>query len=229
MKTIKGLILGAIAGVVLWVGVKPAEETSLTIFDKTRRSVVMLLRGEGGGTGFVLKTPNGNMVIVTNRHICDGQETLIARSLALPRDVEVRVIEESKDHDLCVVEAPRSLKPLELGAEPSTGDKIFVSGHPRLLPLTISEGLIRGEKTIQLGTVRPRCNPDERSAGPWFIGEVCLKDYIVNEVTAKILPGNSGSPLLNSKGKVIGVMFAGSDVENAAVPYRELIKFLAVY
>jgi S1-C subfamily serine protease len=75
---------------------------------------------------------------------------------------------------------------------------------------------------------KPACEAGDTEMGDFFGLKLCATPYMAFEITATIHPGNSGSPLLNADGEVIGVIFAGSPFQSAAVPIEYLERFISV-
>lgn len=214
-------------------------------YDKSRavatsegKSIVRVLRPDkkSGGTGFVAESPtSGGRYVVTNNHVCgvavDGHVVLDSPEMA--RDMRARVIERNAAEDLCLIEAPAGLEPLKLANRPAgLLDRVYVAGHPRLMPLTVTTGLIRQMPKmweIGIGEVGPdeECEDGAKEVSFIFI-KVCFRSFYAYEMTAPILPGNSGSPVLNSDGEVVAVVFAGGDSVSLAIPAQALRNFLSV-
>lgn len=168
-------------------------------------SVVPLMGLFGGGTGFVVRAPSGKSYILTNAHVCQ-----VALMVEADRRFPMEIIEVDANSDLCLVEA-RGISPaLEVATEePDAHDNVHIIGYGMLLGNTLSEGHYVGR--IQ--------GPILRVESPAY-------------VTAVVLPGNSGSPVLNDEGKVVGVVYASSPaIANRAliVPIEDIKEFLKVY
>jgi putative serine protease PepD len=142
-----------------------------------RRSVVTLLAGDRQGTAFAY-VHRGELL--TNAHVVrgSGRVDVVLRS---GKRVSGRVTALDEQHDLATVEAPVSL-PVLLPARgrPAIGSKVVAIGSPLGLSGSVSEGVV--------SAVRRRHGA----------GRLIQTDLSVN-------PGNSGGPLLDSRGRVIGV------------------------
>ena len=106
-------------------------------------------------------------------------------------DINRKILFLSKSHDICFLE-PTGGPAFKLASSYHVGERITLIGHPRGIHQTISDGRIVGE-----GEYEYRWLPDA--------GKVrSLKS------TAISYPGNSGSPVINRYGNVVGILFAGS-------------------
>lgn len=162
---------------------------------KTFAPAVVVVRSPGGlGSGFLV---NNAGYLVTNFHVIQGQKHItVTRFKKTGKEFKrvthkkVRIVALDPFHDLAVlrVEEPLDgsfLPPaLSTGKEPAVGEKIFVIGNPLGLERTVTEGVIS-------------------HAGRNFGGKLYL------QVDASVNPGNSGGPLFNTRGQVIGVISMG--------------------
>jgi S1-C subfamily serine protease len=214
------------------------------IVHKVSKSIVKLLIKPGvygGGTGFVVESPSGTSLTITNAHVCragDGR-FLYAAIPGTNRYIGIRVIEISKDSDLCVLEPVPGLSALSLANSTYVGQEVAVVGHPKLQPLTLSRGDITNFETItlMLGAQMPPGVCDEAGGKEqvgYFMGmefKVCLRDYFAARTTAIAYGGNSGSPTVNFFGSVVGLLFAADSETNWGflIPLEEVKKFLSIY
>lgn len=188
----------------------------------------------GGGTAFLLNDTHesGLKLIVSNRHVCESAADIIAE-LTSGEDTDgaeffalrqgdalylTRRLAVSEETDLCVLEAPAEVSRYATGLttsenEPRPQEHVVVFGHPFLRPLTRNEGLA-------LNIFEDPMEPERliRGIPPMRIGRM---NFI-------ILPGNSGSPLLNDQGKVAGVIFAMETASKNGlyIPVNDLKRFL---
>lgn len=143
--------------------------------------------GPGGGSGFVLDETG---YIVTNQHVVDGAEAISVRFAGGTRET-AEIVGEDPSTDVAVirVDAPRSLlEPLTLGDSDAlgVGEPVVAIGNPLNVGISVTTGIVSG-----LG--RPITAPN---------------DYTIDnavQTDAAISSGNSGGPLLDLRGTVIGI------------------------
>jgi S1-C subfamily serine protease len=142
---------------------------------------------QGAGSGFVWDR-NGH--IVTNFHVAEaGQEMSVV--LADRSEWPARVVGVAPDKDLAVlkIDAPADkLPPLPVGGSSDllVGQRVYAVGNPFGLDNTLTVGVVSA-----LG--RELQSPSGRT----------IRDVI--QTDAAINPGNSGGPLIDSRGRLIGV------------------------
>jgi S1-C subfamily serine protease len=156
------------------------------------------------GTSFEL-----NQGTLTNRHVATGS-SLLQLSTGDGNDFGQKVESLSSSSDLAVLGGTNNGNgsPLTLAEEnPADGSAVWVTGYPQGNELSIDSGVVS----------------DYLAGAPY--GEPGQ----VMEISNSIQPGNSGSPLLNSSGQVVGIAFAISKLDGAglAIPVSALQSFLS--
>ena len=141
---------------------------------------------QGQGSGFIL---NKEGLILTNDHVIEKAEQ-VEVTLSDKRNFKATVVSLDKGHDLAMlkIDAP-NLVPATL-AETSTGlavgQRVYAIGNPFGLSGTMTRGIISAIRSVR--------SPANGSL---------IEDAI--QTDASVNPGNSGGPLLNSRGEVIGI------------------------
>ena len=192
------------------------------IRNKVGSKVVKIVNpNKGGGTGFHVKAKSGQTYILTNAHICEMSENGEPLQVTLEgskQPMDRKIIFVSKKHDMCLMEAIPGVEGLSLANNVDIGDKITVVGHPNLRPLILSEGeLIDKDSETQIVKyiieTEEQQNKCEGKIATFmgFFGPVtvCLQADQAYQVAAITYPGNSGSPVVNKFGNVIGLLYAG--------------------
>lgn len=176
----------------------------------TEKSIVKVtnVQGNSGGTGWVAQS-GGKNVIVTNDHVCGvefGGMVRITEDDGTPS--LKRILKRSFARDLCLVEGVDA-PALTVAKKPAKRfDKVKVLGHPGLRPTAPAEGVYTGPGVVQIGFgERPdgSCPPESETVQSLF-GKFCILSMELGYTTVPIMPGNSGSPITNIDGEVIGVI-----------------------
>src|SRR5436190_19694236 len=145
---------------------------------------------EGLGSGFIVDKSG---IVLTNNHVVAGADEVIVR-LADNRRFTARVLGSDPPTDVAVVrldKPPSDLPAVTLGDSDHVrvGDYVLAIGNPLGLGQTVTMGIVSAKNRVigeKLGDIDPR-----------------YEDFI--QTDAAINQGNSGGPLFNFRGEVIGV------------------------
>lgn len=150
------------------------------------------------GSGFV----TAEDYVITNAHVVAGTESVHLDTVEGLR--EAKVVYYNSDVDVAVLYSPNlGIAPLEWATEPAkTGDDAMVLGFPLSGPFEADMARVRDRITI---------------AGPdiYSTGRVERDAYTVR---GSIRQGNSGGPMVNDQGQVLGVVF-GASVDDSQTGY----------
>ncbi|MEM2419782.1 MAG: trypsin-like peptidase domain-containing protein [Candidatus Bathyarchaeia archaeon] len=180
--------------------------TAVQIYNITRNSVVMVVAGSKSGSGFVYKIEaKGKGYLVTNYHVVEGSENDVKVTFFIDgKPIQAVATVKGKDiySDLAVLvvdNLPKEAKPLLMGDSTKllVGEPVYAIGNPFGLEGSMTSGIVS-----QLGRVLRLSELGVPE--PW--GKYSIVDLI--QFDAAVNPGNSGGPLLNSLGEVVGVTFA---------------------
>jgi S1-C subfamily serine protease len=146
---------------------------------------------QGVGTGFVVDASGR---ILTSLHVVAGAERVGVR-YADGTEADAEIVGAQPENDLAVLQAslvPETVPPATLASSESLqlGDDVVAVGNPFGIGHSVSAGVISGLE-------RSHTTPD---------GDTILSDLI--QFDAAVNPGNSGGPLVNARGEVVGVVTA---------------------
>ncbi|MEQ9007467.1 MAG: trypsin-like peptidase domain-containing protein, partial [Ekhidna sp.] len=126
-----------------------------------------------------------NGLLVTSYHVISGSESEITLILSNGLEFEGKMVRKSKNADVALIQinAPEVTTPLKISQnQPKVGSEIYLIGTPSASDLgqTISKGIISGIRKSQTA------------------------NYV--QTDASINTGNSGGPMIDKNGNVIGVV-----------------------
>ncbi len=178
--------------------VEAQEDTVINAYNKVAPSVVFItstvltfdfrrhaVPQEGVGSGAVV-SPEG--YILTNNHVVEGAE-FITISMGNGEEIEAELIGTDPSHDLAVIKIPSGDLPVASMGDSEhleVGQTVVAIGNPFSLERTATMGVISAlERTL------------EADDGGLMTGLI--------QTDAAVNPGNSGGPLVNLKGEIIGI------------------------
>ncbi len=193
---------------------EPKEKSIEELYEEVSPSVVLIKQRVGVGTGFFI-TRDG--LLLTNHHVIAGGEDVLKvrftrkgeeKATTLP----AQVVASNAQMDIAVLSVnlgELKIEPLMIGdaAPPKTGMKVIAIGNPgmgaEVLSRTVTEGIIS--------------NVRQKVGGQTYI-----------QTSAAVNPGNSGGPLLNRNGRVIGMVTLKAHLDNVgfAIPTERLLDYL---
>ena len=170
-------------------------------------SVYRINTTTGSGTGFYNIENN---IIITNYHVVAGCHRVSVEGQDKNRYLaKVIYVNQGKDIAFLQIEnLPKQTKDIKVyhDNETTTRDKVLVLGYPYGMPFTITEGIVS--------------NPKQIINGSNFI-----------QTDAAINSGNSGGPLINEKGELLGIItskFSEADNMGFAIPVGILCEELEI-
>ncbi len=162
----------------------------------------------GSGSSFYVKKHN---IFVTNYHVVKGAQTISLENKHQYRFVG-HVIMVDENEDIAIIKTDHDFSHLtDLSfsglSKLNVRDEVFVLGYPYGMPYTETQGIISSPRQLMNG-----------------------KYYI--QTDAPVNPGNSGGPLVNASGEIIGITtskFTEADNMGFAVPISTLEEIIEIY
>ena len=207
IKSGSGSVVRACSGTVI------VNDGSLSASVEKAYDAVMMIRNYKGeqiqstGSGFVYKIDDKYGYILTNHHVIEGASkiTLIRSD---DEEIEGNVLGSDEYLDLAVVRINKDdvidKTVISTSEESKIGDTVFTIGSPLGYEYrgTVTDGILSGK---------------DRMVSVSISGNT--SDYVMKvlQTNAAVNPGNSGGPLLNAKGEVIGIIslkLVQTEVEN---------------
>jgi serine protease Do len=168
--------------------VDPGVVTIIIRTEEVRPGGRRRLVGEGLGTGFVYDRSG---LVLTNNHVVEDASEISVK-FADGRELPAKVVGRDKPADVALIRVDeRNLTPLPLGDSDGidVGDWVVAIGNPFGLSHTVSAGIL---------SAKGRTHEDVKGLDPAGYFNFLQTDAAINQ-------GNSGGPLLNLKGEVVGI------------------------
>jgi S1-C subfamily serine protease len=183
------------------------QDKLVSIYQAVLPGVVTVQTSNDLGSGIVY---NSDGIIVTNAHVV-GSETKVEVDFADGIKVFGNVIGTDQNSDLAAIKvsvAASELHPLSLGNSSALqiGQTVSAIGDPLLLTGSMTTGIISATGRSLPGNVQAGS-----SGGYYTTGDIIQTDALVN-------PGNSGGPLIDLNGAVVGIVWAQAINSNSGVP-----------
>lgn len=211
-------VLSVLTAAVMLVGMCTALGVSAaSAVEEAEQSVVVVAAGDGYGSGFAVgKIGENPQYVVTNCHvICDNNDNVYSDitvyfSAAANKLVSAEVVAADLSKDLCILELPEPTaerKPITLckSENMSKGDEVYILGYPKYA--------LAGKNYLtfdlkDMTSTKGNISQKTRLNNSGAIGtNVYMTDAIIDN-------GNSGGPMINTKGEVIGVTTWGNDMKD---------------
>ena len=166
----------------------------MSMFKQVQPSIVQVrTEGRGGGTG-VIWQQDGR--IITNNHVVPADDLQVQISLFDSRTFNAQILQRDPQKDLALLKITGdNLQALTLADSTKlrVGEWVFAIGHPWGQRWALTAGIVSTTSTVQLR-------------------DGSQMQYIKSDVG--LAPGNSGGPLLNADGEVVGInaMISGGDL-----------------
>lgn len=212
-------------GALLYIGVTLPQVHSNLLFAKSASKIglVTTMEQQGHGTGFFIKAKSGKRFIMTNNHVC---KIIPNGGLFVNERITTFVMPFYKDNiaDICLLKYPENAKTpsdFELGTEPLINQDLWTMGYPLDHLKHFSKGAVSGDRLVDIAEpVDADCKNIVEI--PTLFGPIpiCVIRRVATETSVTIFPGNSGSPVLNIWGNVVGIMFAGNGQSNLGIMAR---------
>ncbi len=180
----------------------------VSMFHAVQSGIVQVgISGRGGGTG-VIWHPDGR--IITNHHVVANEHAKVYVHLSDGRTLDAQVLQRNPQLDLALLQVHAdNLHALAVGdsSRLRVGEWVFAIGHPWGQRWALTAGIMSGMSSVKLAENR-------------------TSQYIKSDVG--LAPGNSGGPLLNADGEVVGInaMIFGGDLA-VSIPSNVVSTWLA--
>lgn len=193
--------------------VEPTLENGETKVDD---AIVSVLSPTGRGTGFFIES-NGNKFLVTAAHVCGTTPLLLSA-----RGIH-RVLLSRADKDICIATTYQGVQTLKIGEEVKNGDPVEMTGFPGKLIYDYQKGVARDVGVSNFELPHNFYNNDELCPPlSQTFAEGCMVFITTIRLNILARPGNSGGPVQNAAGEVVGILIGTDGKDGYMAPISEL-------
>jgi S1-C subfamily serine protease len=172
------------------------------LIEAVEPSVVWIRTNRGSGSGFVIDESG---LIVTCYHCIEHASggRVVFRDKSEAPIVGVRRVAPERDLAVIQIDAPRQLVSLPIATEsPKKGEPVIALGSPGGLSFTVSDGSVSAVRTGQELRTLSGEFVDAIGSAHWYDLSPTLR---LVQITATTMPGNSGGPIVDFRGNVLGI------------------------
>ena len=179
------------------------------MIEQAQASVVQVRRGDrGAGTGVIWQAKGG---IITNHHVIAHTGSKILVELRDGRTLEARIVDSDPTLDVALLNVQAddlTAVPFADSSKLRVGELVFAIGNPWGQRGVVTAGIVSALSKVKMRNSNRQL------------------EYIKSDV--QLAPGNSGGPLLNAQGHVIGInaMIMGGDL-SVAIPSNVVSTWVA--
>jgi S1-C subfamily serine protease len=182
----------------------PPPTTGILGAHGVRRSFGSVVRIVGTACGLGIEGSGwaaGGDLVVTNAHVVAGEGDTTVQPGGGPPNLSAHVIGFDVHDDVAILSVPGlDRRALTLAADPRPGEAAAILGYPLDGPFTATPG--------RIGPTQPVSTQNAYGQGP------VLRS--IQSIRGLVRPGNSGGPLVNAAGQVVGTVFASITGGNVA-------------
>ena len=192
-------------------------------------SIVKISGERSSGTGGVILY-KGKRYILSNSHVCD-KERYKYITYKGAHIGQFEVVRDDAERDLCLiafgskVTSGHSFRSILLAEKSYLGERVISAGYPQSQGPVVVVGVLLYEDDGPVFTSWEPCAPGTRpyEDTPW----ACYRDMHLILSTLFVAPGQSGSPVINIRGELVGVIVATQGGMGVVIPLDTIRAFLA--
>ena len=212
--------------------VSALSDATAQLVAQTRASIAQAQVGSRGiGTAIIWEvgapdaTGEVEATVITNAHVVmAGRSERLTLRLHDGRELEARVLALDPEHDLAALQARgRNLRAISVGDSSALriGEYVVAIGNPFGVEGAVTTGVVAAQAPVD-----PDVDLDPLfDEQPWQRGRRFARVSLV-QADIRLYPGSSGGPLLDARGRVIGVNSMVGGGLGFAIPSNTVTRFL---